>query len=115
ANHLLRCPDPLPVKIERALASGGAYHIPGLGPAFWSAVAQAIDPRLPAWLPLSLAGLRRLGLLSETPAEPGALYARLSEAYAQLLARQPDWTAFECDHFLACVAIMTGRDLELAA
>src|SRR5262245_31437979 len=75
--HLLRSPGPLPQKAERVLAPGGAYHVPGIGPAFWSALFQALDPvRHPAWLPATVAGLRRLGL-ARWPAEarPGAVYA----------------------------------------
>src|SRR5207248_224484 len=49
-SHLLRCPDPLPQKAERCLAPGGPYHVTGLGPSFWSALFQALDPvHHPAW------------------------------------------------------------------
>src|SRR5262249_38748242 len=61
---LLNCPDPLPQKIERCLLADGPYFIAGLGPAFWSALAQAIDPRRhPGWTPAIEAGAIRLGML----------------------------------------------------
>jgi hypothetical protein len=115
-NHLLRCPDPLPSRLDRILTADGPYHIASLGPAFWSAVLQAIEPaRMPGWLPLTLAGVRRLGLFDEFPVRPGLRHAWLKEAYALILARRPNWSALDCDHFLACVGSMRGRDLEAAA
>src|SRR5262249_13311367 len=62
-GHLLCCGDPLPQKAERCLAPQGAYHVTGLGPAFWSALFQGLDPlRNAAWTPAVETGLRRLGL-----------------------------------------------------
>src|SRR5947209_7219696 len=61
--HLLRSRDPLPVRLDRCLSSTGTYFVAGLGPAFWSAIAQALDPqRHAAWTSFTLMGLRRLGL-----------------------------------------------------
>ena len=58
-GHLVRGRDPLPVKMDRLLTPAGDYHIAGLGPSFWSALCQALDPmRNPSWLPPILAGLR---------------------------------------------------------
>src|SRR4051794_19796141 len=42
-NHLLRGGDPLPARLDRCARPGGPYAVPGLGPAFWAAVAQATD------------------------------------------------------------------------
>src|SRR5437588_171255 len=51
-NHLLHGGDPLPVRLDRCARSDGPYAVPGLGPTFWAAVAQATDPdRLPGWTP----------------------------------------------------------------
>jgi hypothetical protein len=115
--HLLRCPNPLPHKAERLLAPQGTYHIPGLGPIFWSALFQALDPlRNPGWMPATLAGLRRLGLVRETQsAGPGAIYAALGEVYAQIRTIEPKLTAAHVDHFLALVAGMRGRALPATA
>ena len=42
---------------------GGAYHVAGLGPPFWSALLQGLQPsRHPGWTPAVLLGLQRLGL-----------------------------------------------------
>ncbi len=108
-GHVLRCPDPLPQRLGRCLSADGAYHVPGVGPAFWSAVAQALDPeRNPAWLPGVLRGLRRLGFKE---GEPAAGYSALMRAYHRLRALQPELTALHVDHFLCLVAAMPGRDL----
>jgi hypothetical protein len=114
-NHLLHCPDSLPLRLDRILARNGAYHVAELGPAFWSAVCQAIDPARPGWLPLTLTGLRRFRMLDEFPVRPGLRYAWLTDAYALIRSHQPKWTGLDIDHFLACVAVMTGRDLEVAS
>src|SRR5262249_42387173 len=56
--YLLRGRDPLPLKAANCLAAGGAYHVAGLGPRFWSALLQGLRPALlPAWTPATLAGL----------------------------------------------------------
>src|SRR5262249_15686189 len=109
------CSDPLPQRLDRILAPGGPYHVAVLGPAFWSAVCQAIDPRRPGWLPLTFAGLRRLGMLDEFPVRPGLRYAWLADACAAILSHRPGWTGLDADHFLSCVAVMRGHDLEAAA
>jgi hypothetical protein len=111
--HLRRCPEPLPCRLRRCLAADGPYHIAGLGPAFWSAVAQGLDPdRHPAWLPAVVSGLRRLGLapaLARDDADDG--YAALLAAYARLQQLAPDLSALHLDHFLVLVAGMHGRNL----
>src|SRR5262245_29486608 len=61
--YLLRGRDPLPVKAAACLSAKGTYHVAGLGPSFWSALLQALQPsRHPGWTPAILAGLDRLGL-----------------------------------------------------
>src|SRR5262249_32696281 len=103
--HLLRSPDPLPVKLGRCLHATGPSHVAGLGPAFWSATAQALDPdRHPAWTAPVVAGLRRLGLLAEGRGDGAVdVYAMLSDVYRRLLAAEPDLTALHLDHFLTLV------------
>lgn len=112
-GHLVRCPDPLPQKLERCLVADGPYHIAGLGPSFWSALAQALDPqRHPAWLPVVIAGLQRLGLPCPQPDHsPGQAYAALHLAYGRLQAEAPALSALHLDHFLGLVGRMQGRDL----
>jgi hypothetical protein len=75
--HLLRCADPLPRKAERCLGADGPYRVAGLGPAFWSALFQALDPvHYPSWTPAILLGMRRLGLATWPPHEgPARTYA----------------------------------------
>jgi uncharacterized protein (DUF2461 family) len=111
--HLLRCPDPLPRKAERCLSADGPYSVPGLGPAFWSAVFQALDPaRQPAWTPTVECGLRRLGLADWQRHEgPGIVYTAFVEAYDWILSREPALTALHVDHFLGLVAHMHNREL----
>jgi hypothetical protein len=112
-GHLLRSVDPLPLKLERCLAADGPYHVAGLGPAFWSALAQALDPeRHPAWLPAVEAGLRRLGLAPWRASDgPAAVYAGLRRAYDRLRVLAPGLTALHVDHFLILVSGMQGRTL----
>jgi hypothetical protein len=113
-GHLLRCPDPVPQKLERCLAANGPYHVAGLGPAFWSALCQALDPAVnPSWLPATEAGLRRLGLASwRVHAGPAQAYAGLLAGYAKLQALAPGLSAPHLDHFLSLVAGMEGRNLD---
>jgi hypothetical protein len=113
-GHLLRCPGPVPQKIERCLAADGPYHVAGLGPAFWSALCQALDPAAnPAWLPATEAGLRRLGLAPWREHDgPAQVYAGLLGAYARLRALAPVLSALHLDHFLTLVAGMQGRNLD---
>jgi 5-methylcytosine-specific restriction protein B len=112
-GHLLRCPDPLTVKLERCLAPDGPYHVAGLGPAFWSALGQALDPEQdPAWLPAVEAGLRRLGLAPWRPSDtPSTVYGQLLRTYGRLRALAPGLSALHVDHFLILVAGMQGRTL----
>jgi MoxR-like ATPase len=111
--HLLRCPDPLPRKAERCLVPGGPYHVPGLGPAFWSALFQALDPtQEPAWTLAVELGLRRLGLQRWSAQDnPAQVYAAIRDVYAGLLTETPGISALHLDHFFSLVAGMQGRDL----
>jgi 5-methylcytosine-specific restriction enzyme B len=112
-GHLLRCPDPLARKAPRYLAAEGPYHIAGLGPAFWSALFQGLDPvHTPAWTPAVALGLQRLGLARWSAQDgPGQIYAALLDAYSRLLRRETGLSALHLDHFLTLVAAMRGRDL----
>jgi MoxR-like ATPase len=109
-GHLLRCPDPLVIKIERCLTPNGAYFVPGLGGAFWSAVLRGMGPA-PAWVPTVMDGLRRLGLVRG----PHIGWADLAAAYTQIRAVCPTLTLAHIDHFCAAVAAMEGRDLAAIA
>jgi MoxR-like ATPase len=111
--HLLRCPDPLPRKAEACLTAGGAYHVAGLEPAFWSALFQGLEPRIhAAWTPAVEAGLKRLGLARWRPHHrPGRVYAAIQNAFDRIRARAPALTALHVEHFLGLVAMMPGRDL----
>jgi hypothetical protein len=114
--HLLRCPDPLPQKLQRCLAADGPYFVAGLGPTFWSAVAQGLRPDSnPGWTPATVEGLRRLGLLNTQPHDaPESVYAGLLEAFGRLraaAAAAPGLSALHGEHFLSLVAMMEGRDL----
>jgi hypothetical protein len=111
--YLLRGRDPLPRKAEGCLSPSGPYYVAGLGPAFWSAVLQGVQPkRRPGWTPAVLAGMARLGLARWGPSDgPGAVYAALSAAYSEMQALRPGLSALHIDHFLSLVAGMRGRSL----
>ncbi len=110
---LLHGQDSLPRKLEACLDAGGTYHVPGLGPAFWSALAQALAPaRHPGWAPPCLAGAQRLGLLGPAAgAGPAAVYAGLMQAHARIRGLRPQLNSLHVDHFLSLVAVMPGRNL----
>jgi MoxR-like ATPase len=110
---LLRGRASLAEKVDACLAPGSPYHVPGLGPSFWSAVLQGLLPaRHPGWLRATSAGLRRLGLLPARAGDsPGAVYAEMAAAYGRILALAPALTALHVDHFLSLVAALRGRSL----
>jgi uncharacterized protein (DUF2461 family) len=112
-GHLLRGRDALPQKADALLAANGPYHVAGLGPAFWSALLQGLDPKTnPAWTPAALAGLRRLGLADWSPGDgPAAVYASLQRAYRRVQALDPAMTALHVEHFLTLAGAMRGRNL----
>lgn len=111
--HLMRSRDPLPVRLERCLSPAGTYFVAGLGPAFWSAAAQALDPgRYAGWTAMNLAGLHRLGLIRWHGGDgPAAIYSSLLTTYRRILRQEPTLTALHIDHFLLLVGRMRGRDL----
>ncbi|HLJ94021.1 MAG TPA: DUF2461 family protein [Gemmataceae bacterium] len=112
-DHLLRCAEPLPQKLERCLAANGPYHVSGLGPTFWSALVQALDSvRHPAWTPAVLGGLARLGLARWRQHDrPARVYSAIQDAYAHIREQEPSLSASHIEHFLNLVATMCGRDL----
>lgn len=116
-EHLVRSPDPAPRKLARCLASDGPYRVAGLGPAFWSAVLQALDPvRHPAWRTRIDRGLHRLGLARwQTHDGPEASYAARLQAYHEMRELHPGLTALHLDHFLTLVADLHGRTLPTEA
>jgi hypothetical protein len=112
-SHLMYSPDPLPRKAERCLGAGGPYHVAGLGPSFWTALFQGLDPaRHAGWTPATVIGLRRLGL-ARWPSHAGAaaVHAAVLRAHARVRALEPALTGLHVDHFLTLVALMQGRDL----
>ncbi len=111
-NHLARGHDPLPARLGRCVSPGGMYHVPGLGPTLWAALAQALDPaRHPRWCPAVEAGLTRLGLFRPDATDVAGRFAQVLSAYGPLLDAHPDLTAPALDDFLARVGRMTGREL----
>ena len=110
---VLRGRDPLPARMEACLAPGGPYHVPGLGPAFWSALFQAAQrARRPGWTPAVLAGLRRIGLDCWASGDgPTAVYAGLLGTYERIQTLAPAANALHVDHFLSLVSSMKGREL----
>jgi hypothetical protein len=111
--HLLRSPDPLPQKAGRCLRGDGPYHVAGLGPSFWAALFQGLDPgQLVGWTHGTAVGLRRLGMTRRpTHAAAGDAYAAILRAGARVRALEPALTGLHVDHFLILVALMQGRDL----
>jgi uncharacterized protein (DUF2461 family) len=111
--YLLRGRDPLPAKAAACLSASGTYHVPGLGPRFWSALLQGLEPlRHPGWTPAILAGLERLGLANWRRGDgPETIYAALLSAYARIQELEPALSALHVDHFLTLVAAMRGRNL----
>ena len=111
--YLLGGRDPLAVKAAACLDVSGAYHVAGLGPSFWSALLQALQPsRHPGWMPSIVAGLERLGLATWRRGDrPETIYAGLLSAYERIQALEPALSALHIDHFLALVAALQGRNL----
>jgi 5-methylcytosine-specific restriction protein B len=109
--HLLHGRDPLPYRLARCVAPNGAYHVPGVGPGFWAALARVAIPDVPVWSPATEAGLVRLGL-STDPAR--TFEERLDGFFAgvnHLRSVAADLTAEQISHFLARVSAMVGREL----
>lgn len=110
---LLRGRAPASAKAASCLAPDGPYFVAGLGPAFWSALLQALDPiHRPGWTRATVAGLRRFGLARwPRGAGPATVYAALQAVYADIQRRAPGLSALHVDHFLTLIAVMPGRDL----
>jgi MoxR-like ATPase len=112
-GYLLRGRDPLPVKAAACLCARGVYHVAGLGPQFWSALLQALQPaHHPGWTPAILKGLERLGMARWcSGVGPDVVYAALISAYDRIQSLEPGLSALHVDHFLTLVAAMCGRNL----
>lgn len=112
-NHLLRGQGATGVRFARCALPGGTYHVPGLGPAFWSAAVKALDPdRLPLWSPTLVSGLAHIGLIRSDPGRDlGASWSAAAAAYDSILAGHSDLTACDLDSFLVDVAGLEGREL----
>jgi hypothetical protein len=107
-EHLAQSTEEIAVKINRCLNRRGVFAVPGVGPAFWSAIAGSLDPlRLPAWTPEIVKGARRLGLIRRKK----FWYGDLVSACDELRRRDPRLTATHVDHFLTLVGRMTQADL----
>lgn len=111
--YLLRGRDSLPAKAAACLSASGAYRVAGLGPQFWSAILQGMQPaRHPGWTPAILAGLKRLGLANWKRGDgPDVIYDALLSAYARIQSCEPALSALHIDHFLTLIAAMRGRNL----
>jgi uncharacterized protein (DUF2461 family) len=112
-SHLLRGRDSLPAKAEACLAATGPYHVPGLGPQFWSALLQGLRPmHNPGCTAAILEGARRLGLYRPQPGTtPAAVYVGLLEAHQRIRGVESRLTALHIDHFLTLAGSMRGRHL----
>lgn len=107
-THLLESRDGIAVRLNRCLARSGVFAVAGLGPAFWSAVAQSLDPlRHPSWTREIVQGARRLGLVRRRQ----VWYGDLLKACEQIRERDPRLTAIHVDHFLTLASAGKGRDL----
>ena len=112
-GYLLRGRDALAQKAHNVLAVNGPYRVAGLGPVFWSALLQGLNPHTnPGWTPATLTGLRRLGLADWSPNDgAAAIYTSLQRAYQRIQTLDGSLTAVHVDHFLTLVATMSGRNL----
>lgn len=115
--HLLHGRDPAARKLDACLSPGGTYRVPGLGPAFWSALLQGSAPaRHPAWTAQTRLGLARTGLAELPPgASPAQVYAALQEGHARVRAVRAELTSLHVDHFFTLVAVLSGRDIHMGA
>jgi len=111
--YLLRSTDPITIKCHNCIAAEGAYHVAGLGPSFWSALLQALNPsRHPAWTPAVEAGVRRLDQLGWQPHDPPqTIYQTLLDLQGRFQRQVPGLSALHLEHFLSLIAQMDGCDL----
>ncbi|HET6574281.1 MAG TPA: DUF2461 family protein [Fimbriiglobus sp.] len=112
-SHLLRGQDAVGARLARCAVPGGPYHVPGLGPAFWSAAAKALDPdRYPLWSPTVAAGLARVGLVRpDAGHDLASSWTAAAVAYEVVLTSHPDLLAADLDAFFVAVANLEGREL----
>ncbi len=111
--HLLRGQDPLPERLARCVTPGAAYHIAGLGPAFWSAVVRAANPtEMPLWCPALERGLQALGLIAELPYSCSCAerFAAAVEGVRQVRVAAPELSIAQIADFVQRVAFMEGRE-----
>ena len=103
----------LPMRLARCAFPDGQYFRPGLGIAFWFAIAKATDPdRLPDWRSAVIRGLSKLGLLAAiSPRDVPGGYAVACKLYERLIAEYPELTASDLDTFFCQVANLEGREL----
>ncbi|MDY3551578.1 DUF2461 family protein [Gemmata sp. JC717] len=110
-NHLVRASDPLPDRLAHCLTPGGVYKLPGLGPAFWSAILSRIDPETaPVWCPATETGLQRLGMLRDGGADVRARFEAVSRGFDAVRRHAPDLPPFEVGQFLERVSRTRGRE-----
>src|SRR5262249_37655244 len=104
-SHLFRGQDPLPERLARCHAPGEAYHVPGLGPGFWSAVVRSLDPEtVPHWCPAIERGLARLGFLSAGGRGAAERFATVQEAWKRARHLAPGLDAAQFAVFLERVS-----------
>ena len=113
-THLLRGHDPLPERLARCVTPGAAYHVPGLGPGFWSAVVSACDPTLPRWCPAVERGLASLGLVNSTPHTFEDRFAAFLTGCGRVSELAPELDPARTTDFLERVSRTTGRQLAAA-
>ncbi|MBA4189622.1 MAG: hypothetical protein C0467_16680 [Planctomycetaceae bacterium] len=113
-SHLFRGHDPLPERLARCVTPGEAYHVPGLGAGFWSAMVRASAP-LPVWCPAVERGLRMLGLFPENPRSVAERFAATLTGYEQIRVAAPDLTPFQVSDFVERISRMSGRVLPPSA
>lgn len=113
-SHLFRGQDPLPERLARCVTPGEAYHVPGLGPGFWSHLARCTDPEhVPLWCPAVERGLQMLDLVPSTPRRLAERITRVWRGCASIHEAATDLTMLEISDFLERVSRMTSRELPL--
>jgi 5-methylcytosine-specific restriction protein B len=112
--HLFRGCDPLAERLGRCVTPGEVYHVPGLGPGFWAAVARA-GGLAPLWCPAAERGLRALGLFPENLHSYPERFAATVAGYERVSEAAEDLTPAQVSDFLERVSRTTGRELLPAA
>jgi len=104
--HLIRGQDPLPERLARCLTPGQAYHVSGVGPGFWTAMAAGAR-----WCPATEKGLTKLKLLTPRTANVAARVTAFYEAWSQLAEAAPSLSDWQLADFLERVSRTPGREL----